>query len=78
MSTSSITVISRSSMNTLTYGSFMRADDVPVDGADVVAGLVLAHLGERDAAALEDRVVLPGHAVAHQPLGDDLDLADAA
>ena len=57
-STSSITVISRSSVKTLTYGVVHARGDVPVDGADVVARLVLAHLGERHAPALEDRVVL--------------------
>ena len=50
--------------------------DVPVDEPDVVAGDVRAHLLERDAAALEDGVVLARHPIAHQALGDDLDLAD--
>src|SRR5437764_15282544 len=32
--------------------------DVPVDGADVVAGLVFAHLLEGDAGTLENAVIL--------------------
>ena len=37
--------------------------DVPVDGADVVAGLVLADLLEGDAGALEDGVILAAEQV---------------
>ena len=51
--------------------------DVPVDEPDVVARDVLPHLGKGDAAPLEDGVVLPRHPIAHQALGDDLDLPDA-
>ena len=40
---------------------------VPVDGAHVVARLVLAHVGELDAAALEGRVVLSGEQPLHPP-----------
>ena len=47
--------------------------DVPVDGADVVARLVLAHLGELDPAAAERAGVLAGHDVAHEVAGGDLD-----
>ena len=43
--------------------------DVPVDGADVVAGLVLAHLLEGDAGALEDAVVLAAEQVLDGPAG---------
>ena len=75
-STSSITVISRSSMNTLTKVSFMRARDVPVDGADVVARLVLAHLAERQPLALEDRVVAARELLVGEPRRVDLDLAE--
>ena len=49
---------------------------VPVDRADLVAGHVLAHLLEVDAAALEDRVVLPGEGLLGEPLGADLDVPD--
>ena len=42
--------------------------DVPVDGADVVAGHIFAHLVELHALALEDGVVLPGeHVVDRVP-----------
>ena len=34
--------------------------DVPVDRANVVAWLILPHVGELKTASLEDRVVLPG------------------
>ena len=37
---------------------------------------VLPHLVEGHAAALEDRVVLPGHHVVHRARGGDLDLAN--
>ncbi len=41
--------------------------DAPVDGADVVARLVLAHVLELDAAAAEGAGVVAGREVAHQP-----------
>ena len=44
-------------MRAVTFQSMVRI---------VVAGLVLAHLGERHAAALEDRVVLAGQRVRHR------------
>ena len=50
--------------------------DVPVDGADVVAGRVLAHLGELHAAALEDRVVLAPEPRVDEAVGPDLDAVD--
>jgi hypothetical protein len=50
--------------------------DVPVDEADVVAGDIGTHLLERDAASLEDRMVLARHPIPDQSLGHDLDLAD--
>jgi hypothetical protein len=50
--------------------------DVPVDEADVVAGLILAHLGEGHAQALEDRVVGAGQLVLRLSRRHDLDAAD--
>ena len=50
--------------------------DVPVDRADLVAGLVFAHLVEVHPLALEDAVVLAGQRLAHQPVGANLDLPD--
>src|SRR5262249_23187064 len=52
--------------------------DVPIDGAHVVARLVLAHLGELDPAAAKGARVFPRHDVAHQVAGGDLDPPDLA
>src|SRR5205085_10003878 len=52
--------------------------DVPVDGADVVAGLVLAHLLEGDAGALEDAVVLAAEQVLDGTPGQALEVTDLA
>ena len=49
---------------------------VPVDGAHVVAGLVLAHLGELHAAPLEDRVVGAADPRLEDGAGADLDAPD--
>src|SRR5690606_32196859 len=49
---------------------------VPVDRPDFVAGLVLAEVLEVDAFALEATVVFPAEALADEPLGAQLDLAD--
>ena len=49
---------------------------VPVDGADLVAGLVGTNFLELHAPPLENRVVLASKAVGNQPLGADLDMAD--
>src|SRR5205823_2933739 len=51
---------------------------VPVDGADVVAGLVLADLLEGDAGALEDAVVLAAEQVLDGAAGPELKAADLA
>src|SRR5262249_12726028 len=50
--------------------------DVPVDGADVVAELVLADFGELHPAPLEYGVVFPGHRLVDQAVGADLDPPD--
>ena len=50
--------------------------DVPVDGAHLVAGGVLAHLGELHAAALEDGVVRPPDPGLEDRLRPDLDPPD--
>ena len=52
--------------------------DVPVDGAHVVAGLVLAHLLEGDAGALEDAVILAAEQVLDGAAGLQLQAADLA
>ncbi len=52
--------------------------DVPVDRADLVAGSVLAHLGELHPAALEDGVVRPADPRLEDHLRADLDPPDAA
>ena len=57
----------------LDVGMTCAGGHVPVDGADVVAELVFAHLGELHPAALEDGVVLAGQRLVHQPVGADLD-----
>ncbi len=49
---------------------------VPVDGADVVSGLIRADLLEFDASALEGRVVLTSEQFAGQPRGGNLDPPD--
>ena len=76
MSTSSSTVISRSSTNSFTYGSSIRAVTFQSMSRMSSPGMYWPHLGERDAAPLEDGVVLPRHPIAHQAFGDDLDPAD--
>ena len=52
--------------------------DVPVDRADVVAGLVLADFLELHALALEDRMVAARKDVLHRAAGADFDAADFA
>ncbi len=47
--------------------------DVPVDTADIVSGLIFAHLGELDSPATKGAGVLSGHDVPHQMPGSDLD-----
>jgi len=50
--------------------------DIPVDGADVVPGLIRSYLLEFDAPTLEGRVVLTSEQFAGQPRGEDLDPPD--
>ena len=50
--------------------------DVPVDGADVVAGLILAHLLEGDAGALEDGVIFAAEQILDGAAGLQLQAAD--
>ncbi len=50
--------------------------DVPVDGADVVAGHIFAHLVELHPAPLEGGMVLPRKHVVHGVFGGDLDSSD--
>ncbi len=60
----------------LDIGGAEAGGDVPVDGTDVVARLVLAHFGELDAAPAKGARVLPGHDVADEVPGRDLDPPD--
>src|SRR5690606_27227926 len=50
--------------------------DVPVDQADIVAGCVLAGLGELDPGAPEDAAVFAGEARRSEAAAADLDAAD--
>ncbi len=50
--------------------------DVPVDQADIVTRLVLAHFLELDPLPFEDRMVLPPEEMIDQTAGPDLDAAD--
>ena len=50
--------------------------DIPVNGADVVAGDIGAHLIEFDAVPLEYRVVITGETIIDQPVGQEFDPAD--
>ena len=52
--------------------------DVPVDGADVVAGLIFADLLEGDAAALEDAVIFAAEQILDGPAGPELQAANLA
>ena len=51
-------MISRSSMYCADVGRVHPGGDVPVDVADVVAGLVLAQVGEVHAVAVEQAAVV--------------------
>ncbi len=75
-STTSITVISRSSTKTFTNGVVHARRHVPVDGAHVVARLVRAHLAEREALPLEARSVGPRQLLVGEPRRVDLDDAE--
>ncbi len=48
---------------------------VPINGADIVARLVFAHLLEVHALPLEDAMILPAERLGDQPRGAQLDLA---
>ncbi len=60
----------------LDEGVVEAGGDVPVDRPDVVAVLVLPHLGELHPAPLEDAVVFPGEDLVDDAPGLDLDLPD--
>src|SRR5204863_6770647 len=49
---------------------------VPINRAHVVAGLILTHLVEIHALALEDAVVLAGERFADEPVRADFNLSD--
>ena len=59
-------------------GGVHAGGHVPIDGADLVAVLVLAELVEVDALALEDGVVLAADGFADEAAGLELDAADLA
>ena len=72
-------MISRSSWYSRTYGVVHPRGDVPVDVPHVVAGLVLAQVGEVDAAAEEqapvvalEQAVQPADDLPVEPLEDAL------
>ena len=72
-------MISRSSWYWRTCGVVGARGDVPVDVADVVAGLVLAQVGEVDPGALEqapvvalEQAVEPADDLPVEPLEDAL------
>ena len=50
--------------------------DVPINGADFIPGLILAHLVKIHPLTFEYAVVLARERFAHEPVGADLDLAD--
>ena len=52
--------------------------DVPVDGADVVAGLIFAHFLEGDAGALEDGVIFAAEQILDGAARRELQAADLA
>jgi hypothetical protein len=58
---------------TLYIRSAHARGDVPVDGANVVAGLVFAHLVELHPLSLEHAVVFAGEDVVHHAARRDLD-----
>ena len=60
----------------LDVGDTGAGGDIPVDAADVVAGGVGPDLVEVHAPPLEDRVVLAGEDILHQPRRAQLDSAD--
>ena len=60
----------------LDVGAAQPGRDVPVDGAEVVARLVGAHLGELHPLPAEDRAVLAGEQRADEPAGAELDALD--
>jgi hypothetical protein len=52
--------------------------DVPVDGADVVSGLVFADLLEGDASALENAVIFAAENIFHGPARPELEATNLA
>ena len=75
-STTSITVSSRSSVNFFTNAVPEPRRDVPIDRANFVAGLILAHVFEVHPASFENAVVIAGEGGLDQTLGFDLERAD--
>jgi hypothetical protein len=57
-------------------GSPGACGHIPVDGADIIAELVLPHLIELHAASFEDRVVLSSQDIVDQAVGANLDSTD--
>ena len=57
-------------------GMVHAGGDIPIDGADFIAGLVLADFLKVHALAFEDAVVLAGERFVNQAEGTELDLAD--
>src|SRR6185369_16711938 len=49
---------------------------IPIDGAHLIPGLILAHLLKVHPLAFEDAMILASEAFADQAIGAQLDLAD--
>src|SRR5262249_50038208 len=62
----------------LDEGAPHASGDIPVDGADFIARLVLAHLFEREAGSLENAVVFTSQKCLHGAPGPQLQAADLA
>ena len=75
-STTSMTVSSRSSVNFLTNGVPEPRRHVPIDRANFVARLILAHVLEIHPATFEDAVVIAGEGGLDEPVGLDFERAD--
>ena len=75
-STTSTTVSSRSSVNFFTKAVPKPRRHVPIDRADLIARLILAHVLEVHPASLEDAVVIAREDRLHEALGLDLERAD--
>jgi hypothetical protein len=51
--------------------------DIPVDGADIIAGLIFADLVKIHPLAFKDAMVMAGERLGDEAIGADFDLADS-